>query len=130
MKRKDLAAASGLSYPYIAEIENGGKVPSQRALQAIAEALHWSPSDLMRFSESMPGSIDQMQDLSSQAPVFEMLTGAPGPERSPQPMDPRRELLVDELRDELRLLSRRVERLDAEVESLRSELARTRGAPE
>jgi transcriptional regulator with XRE-family HTH domain len=34
-----VAEASGLSYPYLSEIENGKKRPSSRALEGIAEAL-------------------------------------------------------------------------------------------
>ena len=32
LKRMQLKELSGLSYPYISEIENGGKYPSQRAI--------------------------------------------------------------------------------------------------
>lgn len=40
MKRKELAAASGVSYPFLAEIENGKKWPSFPTLIAIADALN------------------------------------------------------------------------------------------
>jgi Co/Zn/Cd efflux system component len=39
LKRKDLAKESSLSYPYISELENGGKEPSAKALRQIADAL-------------------------------------------------------------------------------------------
>ena len=39
MKRKDLVAASGISYPFLAEIENGKKWPSFEMLDVLAEAL-------------------------------------------------------------------------------------------
>jgi transcriptional regulator with XRE-family HTH domain len=41
MKRKDLVVAtgSGISYPFLAEIENGKKWPSFRVLDVLAEAL-------------------------------------------------------------------------------------------
>lgn len=46
MKRKDLADASDLSYPYISEIENGAKQPSAKALRKIADALQLSVAEL------------------------------------------------------------------------------------
>jgi len=39
LKRKELAAAAGISYPFLAEIENGKKWPSFPTLDAIAAAL-------------------------------------------------------------------------------------------
>lgn len=39
MKRKDLVAVSGISYPFLAEIENGKKWPSFEMLDVLAEAL-------------------------------------------------------------------------------------------
>ena len=46
MDRKSVAAESGLSYPYVAQIENGEREPSLRALQALADALSLPLSDL------------------------------------------------------------------------------------
>ena len=37
IERRDLAERSGVSYPYLSEIENGRKRPSSKALVAIAE---------------------------------------------------------------------------------------------
>jgi transcriptional regulator with XRE-family HTH domain len=51
LKRMQLKERSGLSYPYISEIENGGKYPSQRAIQALADALGMSPSELVGRAE-------------------------------------------------------------------------------
>jgi len=53
LKRKDLALRSGLSYPYISEIENGAKEPSAKALRQIAEALGWSVAELVGAGESL-----------------------------------------------------------------------------
>jgi hypothetical protein len=39
MKRKDLVTASDVSYPFLAEIENGKKFPSFATLDFLAEAL-------------------------------------------------------------------------------------------
>lgn len=54
MKRMDLKQASGLSYPYIAEIENGSKKsPSLKALAAIAASLGVSPAELHARAEKL-----------------------------------------------------------------------------
>ena len=54
MKRMDLKRASGLSYPYIAEIENGSKKsPSLKAIAAIAAALGVSPAELQGSAEEL-----------------------------------------------------------------------------
>ena len=47
LKRMQLKELSGLSYPYISEIENGGKYPSRRAIQSLSDALGMSPSELL-----------------------------------------------------------------------------------
>jgi transcriptional regulator with XRE-family HTH domain len=54
MKRMDLKQASGLSYPYIAEIENGSKKsPSLKAVAAIAASLGVSPAELQARAEEL-----------------------------------------------------------------------------
>lgn len=65
LKRKELAERAGLSYPYIAEIENGSKSPSQRALGGLAEALNMTPSELMERAEQIPASADARPTLST-----------------------------------------------------------------
>lgn len=58
MKRKDLAAATGISYPFLAEVENGKKWPSFQSLDKIAAALRTTNVDLlaraMRIGEQFP----------------------------------------------------------------------------
>ena len=51
LKRKDLAGNAGLSYPYISELENGGKEPSAKALRQIADALQISVAELVSVGE-------------------------------------------------------------------------------
>ncbi len=51
VERRELAEASGISYPYLSEIENGKKRASSKALIAIAEALGVAPSDLLAMAE-------------------------------------------------------------------------------
>jgi transcriptional regulator with XRE-family HTH domain len=57
MKRMDLKQRSGLSYPYIAEIENGSKKsPSLKAVAAIATALGVSSAELQARAEELKSS--------------------------------------------------------------------------
>jgi DNA-binding XRE family transcriptional regulator len=56
MQRKDLAERSGVSYPYLSEIENGKKRPSSESLLAIANALGLRPSELMERAEIYRGT--------------------------------------------------------------------------
>jgi transcriptional regulator with XRE-family HTH domain len=51
LKRKDLAQRAELSYPYISELENGGKEPSAKALRQIADALELSVGELIAMGE-------------------------------------------------------------------------------
>lgn len=55
LSRNDLRDRSGLSYPYVAELEKGTKTPSSRALEAIAEALELRPHELLARAEEMEG---------------------------------------------------------------------------
>lgn len=49
--RPELAARAGLSYSYLAEIENGKKQAGSSALHAIAKALGMTPSELLAAAE-------------------------------------------------------------------------------
>ena len=51
LSRRDLVEASGLSYPYVSQLETGYRLPSHKALAALAEALELDPSEL---SASIP----------------------------------------------------------------------------
>jgi transcriptional regulator with XRE-family HTH domain len=51
LSRRDLVEASGLSYPYVSQLETGYRLPSHKALAALAAALELSPSEL---SASIP----------------------------------------------------------------------------
>lgn len=65
LKRMQLKDASGLSYPYIAELENGGKFPSQKALQALADALGMLPSDLLARAEALESASPPVQSAAT-----------------------------------------------------------------
>lgn len=51
LKRKDLAIAAQLSYPYVSELEKGTKEPSAKALRQLADALQLGVSDLLALGE-------------------------------------------------------------------------------
>ncbi len=54
--RKQLAAAAGLSYPYVSGIERGAKSPSAASVRALADALELTPAALWaRADTTRPG---------------------------------------------------------------------------
>src|SRR5438067_3707439 len=67
MDRTDLAEQSGLSYPYLSEIENGKKRPSSRSLEAIAEALGMRPHELMAAADSRMSSVEAAVPMAMRA---------------------------------------------------------------
>jgi transcriptional regulator with XRE-family HTH domain len=46
LTRRDLVDASGLSYPYISQLETGSRLPSHKSLARLARALHVEPTEL------------------------------------------------------------------------------------
>ncbi len=56
LSRKDLAQATDLSYPYIAQIETGYRLPSTRHQVPIAKALGLSLDELFSTEDSLPRS--------------------------------------------------------------------------
>lgn len=57
LSRKGLAVKAGISYPYLAEIENGVKNPSSKIIGRVAWALGTTPSALFEAAENgtVPG---------------------------------------------------------------------------
>ena len=53
LTRKEVASRSGLSYPYVSNIESGHKQPSAKALHALATALELRPAELLERSDSL-----------------------------------------------------------------------------
>ena len=51
--RPDLANMASLSYPYVAELEKGRKVPSQDALERLAAALEVAPAELVALGDRL-----------------------------------------------------------------------------
>lgn len=68
--RKELAKRSGLSYSYLAEIENGAKYPSSKALHLIARALDLSPAELLQATETLPAPAEDFASsyLAAESP--------------------------------------------------------------
>jgi len=52
LSRKEVAAGSGLSYPYLSELENGTKQGSPSALTAVAKALGLAHHELLARAEA------------------------------------------------------------------------------
>lgn len=65
MERKELARQSGLSYPYLSEIEQGKKRPSSDSLLAISRGLRLRQSELLERAER---SIDR-EEVMAELPV-------------------------------------------------------------
>jgi transcriptional regulator with XRE-family HTH domain len=51
LSRREVADASGLSYPYVSQLETGYRLPSHKAIAALAGALELDPAEL---SASIP----------------------------------------------------------------------------
>jgi transcriptional regulator with XRE-family HTH domain len=51
LKRRDISQRTGLSYPYLSQIERGVRTPSSRALQSIADALDMTTSELLSMAD-------------------------------------------------------------------------------
>jgi transcriptional regulator with XRE-family HTH domain len=64
-KRKDLSAASGLSYPFISEIENGTKEPSSKSLRQIAGALELSVLELHQLAADCSDEVVEQANWGS-----------------------------------------------------------------
>lgn len=83
LKRNDLRDRSGLSYPYIAELENGTKRGSTRALVALAGALELSLSELLERAELLreqEGLADESGEALSRPRAAFVEVGPPGDE--------------------------------------------------
>ena len=65
LKRQALADSAGLSYAYLAEIENGKKEPSTRVLDGIARALGIRLPELMELAESLQAIVERAEESTS-----------------------------------------------------------------
>ena len=64
LSMRQVAAMSGISNPYLSQIERGLRVPSAEVLQAIAESLNVS-ADLLRGDEPAGGSAEVVEAIQS-----------------------------------------------------------------
>ena len=89
LERKELAAATSLSYAYLSDIESGRRRPSSSAIFEIADALGMSPSELMRWTEQLTHRIaseelsEETAPASATAEFAAAASIAPGPIASP-----------------------------------------------
>jgi transcriptional regulator with XRE-family HTH domain len=90
MSRKDLSEKTRLSRSYIAEIENGRKTPSSRALAALAAALGVDPRGLLEAAdrwehEPPPHSYDSLREATTPFEVRTSLDSASSRAALPPP---------------------------------------------
>jgi transcriptional regulator with XRE-family HTH domain len=109
MKRKDLAGAARLSYPYISEIENGAKEPSAKALRQIADALELSATELASLGERLDEGTIPPERPTRPLPDMAVTMAVPdaGTDPGPPPSDPSISPLVRQIvREELEIWER------------------------
>lgn len=115
MSRKGLAEASGISYPYLSEIENDKKSPSPKTLNALSEALGVKPHELMETADRLQTSEVVMSAAIAPGPSKWFHDEQPS-ETKPKGSPLSRELIrkLEELSDEdLQIVMQLVERLRA-----------------
>jgi transcriptional regulator with XRE-family HTH domain len=88
LKRKDLAQRAELSYPYISELENGGKEPSAKALRQIADALELSVGELIAMGEQYVDTDDQSDTHGSHFSALALGTAQPSRSEGTAPRRP------------------------------------------
>jgi transcriptional regulator with XRE-family HTH domain len=82
LKRKDLAEKAQLSYPYISELENGGKEPSAKALRQIADALDVGVADLIAMGDQYRAAHERGGGQATLYSYFEVKSPSPSSNRS------------------------------------------------
>jgi len=99
LSRKELVERSGLSYPYLAQIEAGDRQPSTKSLVRIAEALSLRASELVAATEENSPPMFEAMSLALAAPAMQrwIPDEGPPPRRQPasssrRPRGPRQEL--------------------------------------
>lgn len=69
MSRKELAEATSLSYPYIAQIETGYRLPSTKHQVILSKVLGLSLDELFGTEEELPQTPDRLMMRSTAAPT-------------------------------------------------------------
>lgn len=76
ISRKELAEMTELSYPYIAQIETGYRLPSTRHQVPIARALGMSLDELFATEESLPSTRPRRPTRGRRASIDEVVDQA------------------------------------------------------
>jgi transcriptional regulator with XRE-family HTH domain len=88
VNRKELAERSGLSYPYLSEIEAGKKNPSSNAISAIADALGVPAHRLVQVAETTSSDSDPGTWISEPQSTFFHEAPAPAARAAAVPPPP------------------------------------------
>ena len=73
MTRRELVDASGLSYPYVSQLETGSRLPSHKSLARLARALQLEPTDLSAAITFDEESIPRPQPDRMQRPLADQM---------------------------------------------------------
>lgn len=76
MTRKELAEATGLSYPYVAQIETGYRLPSSRHQVPIAKALGLSLDELFGTEDELPPAKARSAEPRRRASIEDVIAAA------------------------------------------------------
>ena len=98
LSRRDLAERSGLSYPYVSQLETGDREPALKAVRALAPALEVPLDELAALVAG--GQWATTADLPPASPVVMTSGAAARPTTSPGPLN--RDKLVLHLERRLR----------------------------
>ncbi len=82
LRRRDLQERTGLSYPFVAELEQGSKRMSQRSLDLMANALEVRPAELLAMADALADS-DERPAAGERA--ADARTATPAPEAAEAP---------------------------------------------
>jgi transcriptional regulator with XRE-family HTH domain len=114
INRRELAERSGVSYPYLSEIEAGKKTPSSQRVEDIAAAIGVPVHELWRYAEELQAGAEVMADEA--LPVRGRYFHAPpaSPMVAPASAPPQADAGPDVV-DEVTLIARRLPEEDARL---------------
>ena len=119
LERRELAERAGISYSYLAEIENGNKPPSSKVLMALAEVLDVRPAQLHAAADSLRDGMltgsstrSRLSDIAASAErawspnVLRRVVTEPSEQVSPAPPVPaERQQTLDQLHQHMEHMS-------------------------
>lgn len=88
LSRRDVVAASGLSYPYVSQLETGYRLPSHKSIAMLAAALELPPSDLSA-AIPLPASLSAPPDAGRAMGEWRLNPAYAGPPASSTRSRPR-----------------------------------------